>query len=362
MEKPVKPDKQKNPAWVVFLMVAFGAILLLYLFRSLLAPMIIAMLIAYAFDPLVNRMQKLKLSRTLAILTLSVVIIVGLVLISLYTGTVVKQEVLVFWERLPQYAQTYEDKLRPWIIKNFAWEIPKDFQGLLSQAQEKLKDPNLMRPLSAFLAQSLSSFITFFVSLLSLLIIPVFTFYLLSDYPSFYKRIEPYIPLRHRSRFQTLLNEIDGALGGFIRGQLLVCLIVGGLTSLGLYLVGVDLAFIIGMASGLANIVPYLGLVGGIFTSSLMAFLKFGDLMHPLMAIGVYVLVQTIDGFFITPRIVGKKVGLSPLIIISGLVVGGNLFGFVGILLAVPAMAVLKVLMNQLLNSYLRSSFYRGHK
>lgn len=355
----MKGEKSKTP-WTVFLGVALGAALLLYLFRSLIAPLVIAMLIAYAFNPLVNRLQKLKISRNLAIITLSLVLLVGLGLVLVYTLTMMKQEVLVFWERLPQYAQTYEQKLRPWILDTFGWDIPKDFKELLSQAQEKLKDPNLMKPLSAFLAQSLSNFITFFVNLLSLLIIPVFCFYLLSDYPSFYQRIEPYVPLRHRSRFQTILNEIDTALGGFIRGQLLVCLIVGTLTSLGLYLVGVDLAFIIGMASGFANIVPYLGLVAGITTASLVAFLEFGDLMHPLMAIGVYAVVQTIDGLFITPRIVGEKVGLSPVIIISGLVVGGNLFGFVGILLAVPAMAVLKVLVNQLLDSYLRSVFYRG--
>lgn len=355
----MKTEKSKNP-WIIFLVVAVGAALLLYLFRSLITPMVVAMLIAYAFNPLVNRLQKLKISRTLAIILLSFILLVGLGLVMTYTLMVMKQEVLIFWERLPQYAETYEQKLRPWILNTFGWEIPKDFKALLAQAQEKLKNPDLLKPVSAFLAQSLSNFITFFVNLLSLLIIPVFSFYLLSDYPSFYKRVEPYVPLRHRSRFQTLLNEIDATLGGFIRGQLLVCLIVGALTSLGLYLVGVDLAFIIGMASGLANIVPYLGLVAGITTASLMAFLEFGDLMHPLMAIGVYAVVQTIDGLFITPRIVGEKVGLSPVIIISGLVVGGNLFGFVGILLAVPAMAVLKVVVNQLLDSYLRSALYRG--
>lgn len=355
----MKTEKSKT-SWVVFGVAALGVVLLLYLLRSLIAPMVIALLIAYAFNPLVNKLQKLKISRTLSITILSFCLLVGAGLLLIYTAIVVKEEVVVFWERMPQYTQTYEQKLRPWIANTFDWETPKDFQELLGQLKGKLKDPDLMKPLSTFLAQGLTNFISFLVNLLSLLIIPVFSFYLLSDYPTFYKRIEPYVPLRHRSRFQSLLNEIDGALGGFIRGQLLVCLIVGALTSLGLYLVGVDLAFIIGMASGLANIVPYLGLIAGIFTSSLMAFLKFGDFTHPLMAVGVYAVVQTIDGFFITPRIVGKKVGLGPVIIISGLVVGGNLFGFVGILLAVPAMAVLKVLVKQLLDSYLRSSFYRG--
>ena len=357
MERKSEDSKKRG---LTFLFIILGVGILLYLVRSLLTPMIIALLIAYAFNPLVNRLQKLKMSRTFAIITLSFVLVVGLGLILLYTATVVKTEVLIFWERLPQYMQTYEQKLRPWISQQLGWEPPQTTEELFSNLRDKLKDPNLMKPISTFLAQSLSSFITFFVNLLSLLIIPVFSFYLLSDYPSFYKRIEPYVPLRHRSRFRAFLNDIDVALGGFIRGQLLVCVIVGALTSLGLYLVGLDLAFIIGMASGLANVVPYLGLVGGITASSLMAFLQFGDPWHPLMAVGVYALVQTIDGFFITPRIVGKKVGLSPVIIISGLIVGGNLFGFVGILLAVPAMAVLKVVVNQFLDSYLRSAFYRG--
>lgn len=357
MERKTEDSKKRG---LTFLLIIVGAGILLYLVRSLLTPMIIALLIAYAFNPLVNRLQKLKMSRTFAIITLSFVLVVGLGLILVYTATVVKAEVLIFWERLPQYMETYEQKLRPWISQQMGWDPPKTTEELFSNLRDKLKDPNLMKPISTFLAQSLSSFITFFVNLLSLLIIPVFSFYLLSDYPSFYKRIEPYVPLRHRSRFRAFLNDIDVALGGFIRGQLLVCLIVGALTSLGLYLVGLDLAFIIGMASGLANVVPYLGLVGGITASSLMAFLQFGDPWHPLMAVGVYALVQTIDGFFITPHIVGKKVGLGPVIIISGLIVGGNLFGFVGILLAVPAMAVLRVVVNQFLDSYLRSVFYRG--
>jgi len=355
----MKEEKSKIP-WTVFLVVAGTGAILLYLFRSLIAPMIIAMLIAYAFNPLVNRLQRLKISRTLAIVILTLVLLVGLGLVSTYTLTVVKKEVLIFWDRLPQYTQTYEQKLRPWIVNTFGWEIPPDLNALFAQVQEKLKDPSLMKPLSTFITKSLTNFITFFVNLLSLLIIPIFSFYLLQDYPSFYKKVEPYVPLRHRTRFQTVLNEVDGALGGFIRGQLLDCLIVGGLTSVGLYFVGLDLAFIIGMASGLANIVPYLGLVAGITVSSLMAFLEFGDLMHPLMAVGVFAVVQTLDGLFIAPRILGRKVGLSPLIIIAGLVVGGNLFGFVGILLAVPAMAVLKVLVRQFLDSYLRSAFYRG--
>lgn len=356
----MKGEKSKF-SWVSFLAVAAGLILLLYLMRSLIVPMIVAMLIAYAFNPLVNRLERLKISRTLSIMLLSLILVVGLGLVLTYTLIVMKQEILVFWQRLPQYANTYEQKLRPWILNNFGWEIPQDLQAVLSQAQAKLKDPDILKPLSAFLAKSLSNFITFFIDLLSLLIIPLFSFYLLSDYHDFYKRIEPYVPLRHRSRFHGLMSGIDTALGGFIRGQLSVCLIVGALTSFGLYLVGVDLAFIIGMASGLGNIVPYLGLVFGITTATLMAFLQFGDLWHPLMAIAVYAVVQTIDGFFITPRIVGNKVGLNPMIIIAGLVVGGKLFGFAGILLAVPAMAVLKVVVKQFLDGYLRSAFYRGH-
>jgi predicted PurR-regulated permease PerM len=154
-------------------------------------------------------------------------------------------------------------------------------------------------------------------------------------------------------------REISGILSAFVRGQLLVCAILAVLYSIGLSLIGIDLAVVVGTLAGITFIIPYVGTLLGIALSTLLALLKFHDLLHPLLCLGWFVIVQALEGALITPKIVGDRVGLHPVLTILALLIGGQLFGIAGMILAVPAAAVLKVFVGMLRETYLASGYFR---
>lgn len=168
------------------------------------------------------------------------------------------------------------------------------------------------------------------------------------------------VPGQYRQQVRASAGEINDVLSAFVRGQLTVCAILAVLYSAGLYLIGIDLAILIGTLAGATFIIPYVGTILGITLSMTMALLKFHDLLHPLLCLGWFVLVQALEGALITPRLVGDKVGLHPVITILALLIGGQLFGILGMLLAVPFTAVVKVLSASFLENYRNSSYCKG--
>jgi predicted PurR-regulated permease PerM len=182
------------------------------------------------------------------------------------------------------------------------------------------------------------------LALVNIALLPFIVYYLAMDLPKIHASVVGLVPLTRRSKFVSVFREIDTYVSAFVRGQAIVCTILFVLYALGLGLVGVDLWLLLAAISGFGNIIPYVGFLSGIILSSLMALVTFGDLTHLLWVWGVYAVVQALEGTFITPRIMGESVGLSPLIIILALFAGGQLFGLLGIFLAVPAAATLRVL------------------
>jgi len=166
------------------------------------------------------------------------------------------------------------------------------------------------------------------------------------------------VPLRYRDGFRVTFREMDAILSNFIRGQILICLILAVLYSIGLFFIGIDLAIVVGVFSGLAFIVPYLGTVIGVVLSSLLALLKFGDLTHLLYVWGWFTLVHLVEGYFITKKLVGRRLGLHPMLVIVSLLIGGKVMNLLGVLLAVPATAVLKSFIKSFMQSYKTSSFF----
>lgn len=228
---------------------------------------------------------------------------------------------------------------------------------LLLQARNAA--PDLLKPLLSFLQKALTSTVGVLLALLGYLIIPVYLFYLLFDLPRLKTFIESYIPERFRPAYTKKLAEVDAVLSGFVRGQLSVCLILALLYSAGLYVIGIDLAIVIGTLAGAAFIIPYVGTIIGIMLSVVMALLKFNDILHPLLCLGWFGFVQLLEGAIITPKIVGNTVGLHPLVAIVALLIGGQIFGIVGMLLAVPVTAVLQVFLRSMAEYYRASAFYR---
>ncbi|MBC7961862.1 MAG: AI-2E family transporter, partial [Steroidobacteraceae bacterium] len=300
-----------------------------------------------------------RLYGILIVFTLTLVVCTGF---AVFMAVSVSDEFSKMQLNLPAYARHLYEITPPAIKGYLNIETPDKLALRMNELlqQARTAAPDLMKPLLAFLQKALSSTVSVILAVLGYLIIPVYLFYLLFDLPRLKHFIESFIPERFRSGYSDKLAEVDTVLSGFMRGQLSVCAILALLYSVGLYFIGIDLAIAIGTLAGVTFIIPYVGTIIGIFLSVVMALLKFNDILHPLLCLGWFGLVQALEGMVITPKVVGDTVGLHPLVAIVALLIGGQLFGIIGMLLAVPVIAVLQVFMRSLAVYYRNSEFFRG--
>lgn len=333
----------------------------LYYSSAVFLQLFIAFALAYILNPTVELLERRGVKRLYGIfivLCLAVLVCSGFAvfLVVSITGEFSNMQL-----NLPAYVQhLYE--ITPASIKGYLGVETSDklalrLNELLQQARSTA--PDLLKPLLALLQKALTSTVGVLLALLGYLIIPVYLFYLLFDLPQLKTYVESYIPERFRPAYAAKLAEVDAVLSGFVRGQLTVCAILAILYSAGLYVIGIDLAIAIGTLAGATFIIPYVGTIIGICLSVAMALLKFNDILHPLLCLGWFGLVQLLEGSIITPKIVGDTVGLHPLVAIVALLIGGQLFGIIGMLLAVPVTAVLQVFLRSLAGYYRNSEFYR---
>lgn len=329
---------------------------------DVLVQLFIALALAYLLNPLVRRLERLKLPRLP-----SVLLVFTLALIGIFGGMTllvlaIKSELANVQLNIPSYAQKLYNLVPNELKVQLQIDTPEKIAQQLNQLSLQFRSVavDIAKPLLGWLQRALTSTVGLILNLLGYLIIPIYLFYLLTDMPLLVAWLKELPPLRFRERLGLLFGEFDTVLGGFVRGQLLVCAILAVLYSIGLWLVGIDLAIAIGTLAGAAFIIPYVGTILGIVLSMGMALLKFHDLLHPLLCLGWICLVQALEGTVITPKVVGNTVGLHPLMAIVALLIGGQLLGIAGMLLAIPSAAILKVLAGRLLNYYRTSEFYQG--
>ena len=343
-----------------------GGLLLvcLYRIRSVLTPILIALFLAYALDPLIDWMESRRIPRTLAILVFLFSVFVVAVGFMLYLVPALQHELVRLSGSLPGMVEQVRESLLPWLSENLGVELPDSLAaGVESMASELAKlAPAVARPVGDLLRRVFSSSMNLVMALVDVALLPVFAFYFLRDFDRIKERVWPLVPERHRDPMARRLQRFDEVLSGFIRGQLMVCLILGVLYALGLVLVGVRLGLAIGLLAGLLNIVPYVGFFIGIILALLMALLDFSSWWSLIGVGAVFAVVQTLEGLVITPRIVGDKTGLSPVAVIIALLVGGELAGVFGMLAAVPVAAVLKLVVEEGLERYKSSDFYLGER
>lgn len=329
---------------------------------SVFLQLFIAFALAYILNPAVGFLEVKGLSRVPGILIVFFITSASVILFGMFLLVSIGREFSSMQLNFPAYAQQLYE-LIPYQLKTYLGiETPDNFTRVVNNLyqQARVAAPDLVKPLLQFIQKLFSSSIAFALALLGYAIIPVYLFYLLADLPQLKTFVTSFIPDRFREIFHEKLNEVDTVLSGFIRGQLLVCAILAVLYSIGLYLIGIDLAVAIGMLAGATFIIPYVGTVIGIVLSMLMALLKFHDLLHPLLCLGWFALVQGLEGIIITPKIVGDTVGLHPLVALIALLLGGQLFGIMGMLLAIPLTAVIQVFLRSLAVYYRNSDFYHG--
>lgn len=350
--------QEKNKQIIYFIVVGILlAVIFFYFSRRVLTPFFIAFALAYILDPVTDRLELLKISRTFAVLFLmvgvfSLVTGVGLLIFPLFK---LQAEHLV--SNLPNYISIIQQWIYP--LLGLVGE-PEKIQGILNREFLKVGELPLkvISSVSSILWGSVAGLFSFVLFLANLVIIPVVMFYLLRDYDLINKKMLSFIPERFRKRLLSLIKEIDEVLAGFVRGQLMVGLIMSGLYSVGLFFCDTPMSLFIGLLAGFANLVPYLGLVIGFFPAAILTFMQTQDWMLVFGVAGVFAVVQGLEGMIITPRIVGEKIGLHPVAIIFAVLLGAEFFGLVGIIVSVPVAAALNVLFSCGLNTYKSSSFY----
>ncbi len=366
MNEPEAGRSSHEATRIIWLNLAgVAAVLLLlyafYAFRSVLIAFFIAALLAYLLDPLVDLLERIRLPRWVGILLLLVVLLVFVVLVSILVFPLIQAHVRALIERFPQYVEKIRGWVVPWVVQVTGME-PAEMGLSVDALAARLKSlpPDLWRSLSQLALKATSGLLNVTLLLVNLAIIPVATFYLLRDFDALKERALGHIPPNRREFLVQRFVRMDDLLGGFIKGQLLVALALAIVYSVGLMIVGTPLPILIGFLAGLANIVPYMGLLVGLIPALLMTLLEFGDLPHSLGVLAVFVVGQGLEGFVLTPRIVGERVGLHPVVVMMAVVLGGAAFGFLGVLLGVPAAVVLKVWWETLIERYRSSHFYQS--
>jgi predicted PurR-regulated permease PerM len=259
----------------------------------------------------------------------------------------------------PHYLERVQEWVRPFLEQVAGLDkikVQEMFdQGFAAFGEIPLK---IVTGVTTFLWSSLSGLFNIILVLANLVIIPVAMFYLLRDFDQINTKLLNLIPPRLRDRTVSLVQEIDRVLSSFVRGQLMVALLMGVLYCIGLMICGTPMSLLIGMISGLANLIPYLGLALGFIPAALLTYLQTQELMPILGVATVFAVVQALEGMVITPRIVGDNIGLHPVAVIFAVLLGGELFGLVGIIIGVPAVAVINVLLKRGIANYLKSSFF----
>jgi predicted PurR-regulated permease PerM len=323
---------------------------LLYLLAPVLTPFVAAALLAYIGDPLADRLQRLRLPRTVAVVCVFVLTFLFIAVLVMLVLPLVRTQVAALLEALPSIVAQVE---KVWLprVADFLDFAPEDDVGVaafLSRYSEMAGSWG-----KALLVSVGKSGGALAAAVISLFLVPILTFYMLRDWDFIMSRLAALVPSKHQDTIFRLARETDEVLGAFLRGQILVMLALSVIYSLGLSLVGLKFAIAIGVVSGLVSFVPYLGFVFGILLAGLTVVLEPDPLLRLVGVVATFTIAQFIEGSVLTPKLVGDRIGLHPVIVIFAIAAGGQLFGFFGILLALPAAAVLSVLVRYAYATYL---------
>jgi predicted PurR-regulated permease PerM len=335
-------------------------VLALWLLSPILLPFVAGLAIAYLLTPLTDRFERLGVNRLAAALIIITVVVLALVYMILLVVPILGAQLTSFIVAIPGYVSKLQtllsDQNRPWVQKllGAGFNPDKSISDLVTQGVSWL---------TTFL-QSLWSGGRALVSVFSLVVItPVVAFYLIYDWHHMISTVDGWVPRHQRVTVHELAREIDNAIAGFVRGQTAVCLILGSFYALALTVTGLNFGLLIGLISGLITFIPYVGSMTGLVLGLGVAIAQFWPEWTPVVTVlGIFLFGQFLEGYLLAPKLVGENVGLHPVWVIFALLAFGYLFGFVGLLVAVPLAATIGVLTRFALRRYLQSSLYTGEK
>ena len=339
-------------------------VLALWLLSPVLAPFVVAAVLAYALTPVVNRLDRVgrgRMPRLMAVVIVELAFGILLLGVLLLIVPILAKELPLMREQVPVLLDGLNAGLQPWLAQ---WGIHVSFDvASLKAFLMKYLNANVEELAGSVLASVKLGGSVAFALIGNAILIPVALFYLLMDWERFMARLRDLVPVRMRDGVDSFLTESDAVLGQYLRGQLLVMSILAVGYSIGLALFGLDLAVPIGVFTGLAVFVPYLGFGIGLVLATLAGLLEFssGGVVYPLVMVAVvYGVGQMVESMYLTPTLLGERIGLHPLAVIFALLAFGQLFGFVGVLIALPASAVLLVAVRRIREGYLASPLYLG--
>lgn len=330
---------------------------LVWLLAPVLTPFAVAALLAWLGDPLVDRLERRRLSRGAAVTLVFAVMTLATLLAVIALVPLLERQIARLIEKLPQGVAWANGVVLPWLESNLGVGFERfDPGSLIEMVKAHWQQAGGIA--STVLGTVTSSGLAIVGFLGTLALLPVVTFYFMRDWDAMVERVRELLPRHVEPTVSRLARESDQVLAAFLRGQLAVMVLLGLFYSIGLWLVGIDLALLIGMIAGLVSFVPYLGVIVGGGMALVAAAIQYQDFLHPLLVLGVFVVGQLLEGFVLTPKIVGDQVGLHPVAVIFAILAGGTLFGFLGVLLALPVAAVGMVVLREAHRQYLASALY----
>lgn len=345
-------DSSKGIWLAVFVIVS----VLIYLLAPILMPFLSAAILAYIADPLADKLEK-KMSRTLAVSVVFFTLSLIALLLLLIILPLIEKQIVVLAEKLPLYIDRAQQYLLPLLKEHLGLDIASFDLNMLKQSLS-----NYWKAAGGIAANLLTSIshsgLILAGWIANFLLMLVVTFYLLRDWDSLVAKIHALIPRKNEQTIVVIAKESDEVLGAFFRGQMLVMLVLSIVYTVGLMIIGVDTALLIGVISGMVSFVPYLGFIVGIVIASIAALMQFQEIMPLVYVAIVFLTGQMLEGMLLTPLLVGDKIGLHPVAVIFAVLAGGQLFGFVGILLALPVAAVIAVVLRHVHDRYTESELY----
>lgn len=337
----------------VFLLLGF----FIYILSPILTPFAISALLAYLFDPFADKLESWKINRTLSVVIVFLVMVLLVFIVLLFLIPTLEHQITKLITSLPQYFIWLSEHVSPWLKETFG--IQTDLFNM-SEVSVLLKAHwNEAGGIAKHVIASLSQSGVVLISwMMNIVLIPVITFYLLRDWDILTARVGELIPRPVYPTIDKLVTESNNVLSAFLRGQFSVMLALGIIYSIGLMVIGLDLSLLIGMGAGIVSFIPYLGAITGMVVGVITAIVQFGDITFVIYVLIVFGVGQLLEGFVLTPWLVGDKIGLHPVAVIFSVLAGGQLFGFVGVLLGLPIAAVIMVLLRFAHHNYMLSKAY----
>jgi predicted PurR-regulated permease PerM len=346
-----------------WLIIALVAGWLIWLLAPVLTPFVLAALLGWLGDPLVDRLQRSGRSRTVAVVLVFTLMLLLLVLALVILVPMIEEQVVTLIESLPQYRDWFVQTALPWVeqrtgLQLVAWLDPdKVMEWVRGHWQQA---GGVAATMFGYFSRSGFAVMAWIANLV---LLPILTFYFLRDWDTLVERIAALVPRDHIATVNRLAQESNDVLGAFLRGQFLVMMALGAIYAIGLSVVGLKVGLLIGIIAGLISFVPYLGTATGIVLGVIAALVQSsGDWSLVALVLGVFVAGQMLEGYVLTPRIVGDRIGLHPVAVIFSIMAGGQLFGFLGMLLALPVAAITNVLLRFAHERYKQSPLYAGDR